>query len=143
MAMRIERAVVDKQFGGIEGLTQAISEFRDALVAHAQSEDVAAPRAHPLVEQVVLYQGGEFEVTDTALDPAAEGSEARWVVRKATIIRRLDAAGGLATARAALDASPLLLRELWNAQVAFYADDEQVVAFLASIGADAATILAP
>jgi hypothetical protein len=59
------------------------------------------------------------------------------------IVDRLQAAGKLAAARAALDAADLYLRERWKSRLAIYADDAAARAMLAAIGADAAQILAP
>lgn len=69
---------------------------------------------------------------------------ARRLVPKSVIVARLQAAGKLAAARAALDAD-LYARERWYApdRPSIYADDPEALALLASIGADPAVILAP
>lgn len=59
------------------------------------------------------------------------------------IVDRLQAAGKLALARAALDNADLYLRERWNTRAAIYADDADARALLAAIGADADAVLAP
>ena len=60
-----------------------------------------------------------------------------------TIVDRLQAAGKLAAARAALDAADLYTRERWNHRDAIYADDPAALALLNAISADPAVILAP
>jgi hypothetical protein len=67
----------------------------------------------------------------------------RLLVPKRLIVERLQAAGKLEAARAALDATDLYTRERWNTRDAIYADDETALALLAAIGADPAAILAP
>jgi hypothetical protein len=67
----------------------------------------------------------------------------RRLVRKSTIVDRLQTAGLLQIARAALDAADLYTRERWNARDAIYADDETAIALLTAVGADVVSILAP
>jgi hypothetical protein len=64
------------------------------------------------------------------------------LVRKSVIVDRLQSAGLLVAARAALDAADLYTRERWNTRDAIYSNDPTALAFLASIGANAAEILA-
>jgi hypothetical protein len=59
------------------------------------------------------------------------------------IVDRLQAAGNLPAARAALDAADLYTRERWSAREAIYADDPTAIALLQAIGADPEAILAP
>jgi hypothetical protein len=59
------------------------------------------------------------------------------------IVDRLEAAGKLEAARAALDAAPLYMRERWNNRQLVNADDPDANALLQAIGADPAVILAP
>jgi hypothetical protein len=59
-----------------------------------------------------------------------------------TIVDRLEAAGKLEAARAALDAAPLYTRERWNNRPLVNADDPDANALLQGIGADPAVILA-
>lgn len=75
-----------------------------------------------------------------AHDPQTPG---RRLVRKSLIVQRLNDAGKLAAARAALDAD-LYARERWYApdQPGVYADDAEVLAMLGAIGADPDTVLA-
>lgn len=67
----------------------------------------------------------------------------RVLVPKSMIIDRLQAAGLLAAARAALDAADLYTRERWNTRDAVYADDATAIALLEAIGADPDQILTP
>jgi hypothetical protein len=77
-------------------------------------------------------------------DPADVPIVPRRLVPKSTIIDRLNAAGKLVAASAALNAN-LYTRERWYApdRPAVYADDPEVLALLAAIGADPAVVLAP
>jgi hypothetical protein len=67
----------------------------------------------------------------------------RVLVPKLKIVDRLQAAGKLEAARAALDSANLYTRERWNTRDSIYADDESAIALLNAIGADPGTILAP
>jgi len=67
----------------------------------------------------------------------------RVLVPKRLIVERLQAAGLLEAARAALDAADLYTRERWNTREAIYADDAQAHALLIAAGADPAAILRP
>ena len=58
----------------------------------------------------------------------------RILISKRMIIDRLQAAGKLGAARAALDAAELYTRERWNTREAIYADDESAIALLIAIG---------
>ena len=60
-----------------------------------------------------------------------------------TVVDRLQAAGKLTAARAALDGAALYLRERWNTRTEIFADDQDALALLQAIGADAEVILAP
>ena len=77
------------------------------------------------------------QLSDLPLPPRAV-----WTVSKVVIVERLEAAGKLAAARAALDAASLLLRERWNAIQTVRNDDPDALALLTAIGADPAVILA-
>lgn len=59
------------------------------------------------------------------------------------IVDRLQAAGKLEAAQAALDAADIYTRQRWNTRTAIYADDPTAVALLKAIGADPVEILAP
>ncbi len=99
------------------------------------------PPAEPyrIVGESEKFDGDVLHVTrDYELLPAE-----RRLVSKATIVDRLQAAGKLDAARAALDAQDLYTRERWNSRSAIYADDVTAIALLQAIGADPAVILAP
>lgn len=68
----------------------------------------------------------------------------RRTVAKSLIIERLQAAGLLGAAKAALD-SDLYARERWYApdKPAIHADDAEALALLAAVGADSEAIMAP
>lgn len=72
-----------------------------------------------------------------------EPNSIRLLVPKRLIVDRLQAAGKLEAARAAIDTADLYTRERWNTRDSIYADDETAIALLAAIGADPAEILAP
>jgi hypothetical protein len=59
-----------------------------------------------------------------------------------TIVDRLESAGKLEAARAALDAAPLYTRERWNNRQLVNADDPDAIALLQAIGAEPSVILA-
>ncbi|HLL28965.1 MAG TPA: hypothetical protein VKT73_15115 [Xanthobacteraceae bacterium] len=67
----------------------------------------------------------------------------RRLVQKTVIVDRLQTAGKLNAARAALDAADLYTRERWNARDAIYADDPTALALLQAVGADPNVIMAP
>jgi hypothetical protein len=73
----------------------------------------------------------------------SSGVNLRRLVPCAVIVDRLQAAGKLEAARAALDAADLYVQERWNARNAIYADDATAISFLRAIGADPDAILAP
>ena len=66
----------------------------------------------------------------------------RGLIPKYVIVDRLQAAGKLEAARAALDAADLYTRERWNNRDAIYSDDPTAIALLQAIGANVADILA-
>ena len=76
-------------------------------------------------------------------DPYVAPPAPRCLVPKTAIVDRLQAAGKLAAARAALDAADLYTRERWNTRDAIFADDPTAIALLTAIGADPDAILAP
>jgi hypothetical protein len=84
--------------------------------------------------------GDSFDGT-TFEPPPSAAPALRRVVRKSVIVERLQAAGLLEAARAALDAADLYTRERWNARDAIYADDPTAMALLQTIGADPEAIL--
>ena len=93
--------------------------------------------------QIARAPAAEMEAAIFAFAQAHPDGTTRALVPKHLIVDRLQEAGKLATARAALDAADLYTRERWNARDAIYSDDATAVALLESIGADPADILAP
>jgi hypothetical protein len=75
------------------------------------------------------------------VDGYLKAPDAPLLVPKTKIIDRLQAAGLLEAARAALDTADLYTRERWNVRDAIYSDDPTATALLAAIGADPADIL--
>lgn len=74
-------------------------------------------------------------VTDAAVTVA--------VISKLTLVERLNSAGLLTAARAAIDSADLFTQERWNAAQTISADEPTVIAVLTAIGADLDTVLAP
>lgn len=74
--------------------------------------------------------------------PPVPPAPPRRLVATALIVDRLQAAGKLTAARAALDAADVYTRERWNTRTEIYADDETALAMLTAIGADPAAIMA-
>jgi len=60
---QIPRATID-YLGGELAFSDAVAAFRQAKDAHSRTEGVAAPIAHPLVEEVVNRYGAEFEIVE-------------------------------------------------------------------------------
>ncbi len=89
------------------------------------------------------FDGTSFRPPFSTEREAAEGLPLRRLVRASVIVDRLQAAGKLQAARAALDAADLYTRERWNARDAIYADDPTAIALLQAIGADPCAILGP
>jgi len=83
-----------------------------------------------------------WEAAGGVIAPYAAPVERR-LVAKSVIIARLQAAGKLAAASAAINAD-LYVRERWYApdRPAIYADDPEALALLTAIGADRRVILA-
>jgi hypothetical protein len=116
--------------------TQVYSSARTAMVAIAET-----------TYQTWLSSGGMPTCIDT-MDNLIEVLRAVNVppyhqVPTRIIVDRLEAAGKLEAARAALDAAPLYTRERWNNRQLVNADDPDANALLQVIGADPAVILAP
>lgn len=57
----VDKNVLDK-LGGAEALDLAIANFQRALEAHKTTQEVPAPTAHPLVEDIVLRYSGQYSV---------------------------------------------------------------------------------
>jgi len=73
---------------------------------------------------------------------AAQPGPARWFVPKLVIVERLEAAGKLAQAVAALEGSSLAVQQRWAAAVEIHNDDPDALALLIAIAADPEAILA-
>jgi hypothetical protein len=70
----------------------AISEYRVALQDHAKTEDVPAPTAHPLVEQIVKHGEGQVVVVDdTPIPTPAELRFAAMQAVQASMMERINA----------------------------------------------------
>lgn len=100
-----------------------------------------APDGKRVVSRWSAYDDTKDKVVETAVLEDARVS--RPLVPRRAIVDRLNAAGLLEAARAALDAAPLYDRERWNSRDYIYADDSTAVALIRSIGGDPATILGP
>jgi hypothetical protein len=107
-----------------------------------EGSDWRAPDGYWAIASDTGNIGDTFDGTTFAPPPATD-VPLRRLVRASVIVDRLQAAGLLAAARAALDAADLYTRERWNAREAIYADDPTAIALLHAIGADPAAILAP
>lgn len=107
-----------------------------------ESSDWRAPDGYRAIASDTGNIGDAFDGTAFTPAPAID-VPLRRLVRASVIVDRLQAAGLLAAARAALDAADLYTRERWNARAAIYADDPTAIALLQAIGADPAAILAP
>lgn len=60
--IKIERATLDAY--GEDKLNAEVFAFTRALADHAKTVNVAAPTAHPFVEQIVKNGGGRYEVIE-------------------------------------------------------------------------------
>ena len=89
-------------------------------------------------EQIVCDMTPEEEAAYLASVPSPP---ARRLVSKALIVDRLQAAGLLDKAVAALARADIYTRERWNARIFIYADDPTAITLLESIGADPNVIL--
>ena len=74
--------------------------------------------------------------------PSAPAAPSRWFVTKLVLVDRLIAAGLAANANAALSAAPID-KMRFDAAVEIYSDDAQARGFLAAIGGNPDSLLAP
>lgn len=142
----ISRADVDR-LGGEAALSAAVADFAAALEAHRYTVDMPAPTADPVVELVVRYYGGQYDIEpepepDLPPEPDPDSPPAVWRVSTYRIVRRLEEVGLIDAADAALDAQPVLFRRFYTAGSIPH-DDPDAVALLSAIGADPLEILAP
>ena len=108
------------------------------------------PLARPIEDVKPALGAGErhadavtYEVLDDKVRRIFTAEPNRVLVSKRAIVDRLQAAGKLAAARAALDAADLYARERWNTRDSIYSDDATAIALLGAIGVDVGAILAP
>ena len=116
------------------------------LCIYSAEPNFPATDQHP---DALRYQAGGRWIDAVGGEPTADEIAAvlappRRLVMKSQIIDRLNGAGFLAAASAALNAD-LFTRERWYAsdKPGVYADDPAIIAFLSALGADPGTILAP
>ncbi len=99
------------EFGGEQGLADAVADFAAALEAHALTVDVPAPTAHPLVADLVRRFGGHYEIEpepEAAPEPPFTAAVAR-----AALIRLIEGA-----TQPILNAYPAAERLSWDAKEA-------------------------
>ena len=133
------------RLGGEAAFAEAVAAFAAAIEAHRYTIDVPAPTADPVIERVVRQYGGQYDVEpepDPEPEPGPEVPPTAWRVSTYRIVRRLEEAGLVEAADAALDAQPVLFRRFYTAG-SLPNDDPDAVAFLQAIGADPLEILAP
>ena len=133
------------RLGGEQAFATAVTSFAAAIEAHRFTVDVPAPTADPLIELVVRQHGSEYDVEpqlEPDPDPEPEQPPTAWRVSTYRIVRRLEAAGLINAADAALAAQPVLFRRFYTAGTLPH-DHPDALAFLEAIGADPIAILAP
>ena len=142
--LTISRADV-LRLGGEQAFASAVAAYAAAIDAHRFTIDVPAPTADPLIELVVRQYGSQYDIEpDPGPDPDPEPEQppTNWRVSTYRIVRRLEAAGLIEAADAALDAQPVLFRRFYTAGTIPH-DDPDAIAFLQGIGADPIAVLAP
>lgn len=140
----ISRAEIIR-LGGEAALAEAVAAFAAAIEAHRYTVDVPAPTADPIVERVVRQYDGQYDIEpepDPDPEPEPEQPPTNWRVSTYRIVRRLEEAGLIDAADAALAAQPLLFRRFYTAGSLPH-DDPDATAFLEAIGADPVIVLAP
>jgi hypothetical protein len=134
-----------QRFGGEAAFAEAVATFAAAIEVHRHTVDVPAPTSDPLVEVVVRQYGSQYDVEPEPgpePEPEPEQPPTAWRVSTYRIVRRLEAAGLINAADAALAAQPVLFRRFYTAGSLPH-DDPDALAFLEAIGADPIAILAP
>lgn len=120
------------------------ANHRGVLVALDAGEELAGLAGPATLCVPAIAGNAQYDAliaAEIAIGAYAAPAERRLVASSA-IVDRLQEAGKLEAARAALDAGDLYTRERWNSRTAIYADDPDALALLAAIGADPETILA-
>jgi len=133
------------RLGGEAAFAEVVAAFAAAIEAHRTTVDVPAPTADPVVEFVVRQYGGQYDVEpEPGPDPEPEPDtpSTAWRVSTYRIVRRLEEAGLIDAADAALDAQPVLFRRFYTAGSIPH-DDPDALALLTAIGAAPLEILAP
>ena len=133
------------RLGGEVPFVEAVAAFVAAIEAHRYTVDVPAPTADPVVECVVRQHGGQYDIEpeqDPGPEPEPEQPPTNWRVSTYRIVRRLEAAGLIEAADAALAAPPVLFRRFYTAGSLPH-DDPDALVFLGAIGANPLEILAP
>jgi len=106
----------------------------------AVSDAEAAPADKRVASRSHAYDAALDSVVETVV--LEDRPVRRVLVPKWRIIDRLQQAGLLEAARAAIDAADLYVQERWNSRTHIYTDDPTAIAFVMSIGGDPAIILA-
>ena len=133
------------RLGGVSAFADAVAAFAAALEAHRFTVDVPAPTADPLLERVVRQYSGQYGIEpEPGPEPSTESDQppTSWRVSTYRIVRRLEAAGLIEAADAALAAQPALFRRFYTAGSLPH-DDPDAFVFLGAIVANPLEILAP
>jgi H2-forming N5,N10-methylenetetrahydromethanopterin dehydrogenase-like enzyme len=83
---KIPREIID-HLGGEMAFGDAVVAYRQAKAEHANTEGVAAPVAHPLVEEVVNRYGAAFEIEEP---PQPEPKGKPFLAEDQGLLARLD-----------------------------------------------------
>jgi hypothetical protein len=111
-------------------------------------DTIAPGQYRSRVDGFIMFGRPDQSLKDCLADAVAAADQVvasteRRLVAKHVIVDRLQSAGLLDAAYAALDAQDRYTRERWNTRTHIYADDPTAVALLKAIGADPEVILAP
>ncbi|MCB1502829.1 MAG: hypothetical protein KDK07_24140 [Bauldia sp.] len=133
------------RLGGEQAFASAVAAFAAAIDAHRLTIDVPAPTTDPLIELVVRQYGAIYDIEPEPgpePDPEPEQPPVAWRVSTYRVVRRLETAGLIEAADAALAAQPTLFRRFYTAGTIPH-DDPDAIAFLQAIGADPVSVLEP